>query len=78
MIRRAIEMESARKYFYAALTGTVITAICCFTPVLVILLGAVGLSSLTPYLDYVLLPALGIFMVLTIVSYMKWKKTQGK
>jgi len=40
--------------------GAVIAAVCCATPVLVILLGAVGLSALTGYLDYVLLPALAL------------------
>jgi mercuric ion transport protein len=40
--------------------GAVIAALCCATPVLVILLGAVGLSALTGYLDYVLLPALAV------------------
>ena len=34
--------------------GAIIAALCCFTPVLVILLGTVGLSSLTGYLDVVL------------------------
>lgn len=32
--------------------GTVLVALRCFTPILVILLGAVGLSALTGYLDY--------------------------
>jgi mercuric ion transport protein len=40
--------------------GAVIAAVCCATPVLVILLGAVGLFALTGYLDYVLLPALAV------------------
>ena len=40
--------------------GAVIAALCCATPVLVILLGAVGMSALTGYLDYVLLPALAL------------------
>jgi purine-cytosine permease-like protein len=48
--------------------GTVLVALCCFTPVLVILLGVVGLSALTGYLDYVLLPALAIFIGLTIYA----------
>lgn len=37
----------------ASLIGTVLVALCCFTPILVILLGVVGLSALTGYLDYV-------------------------
>ena len=40
--------------------GAVVAAICCATPVLVIALGAVGLSALTGYLDYVLLPILDL------------------
>ena len=34
-----------------------------------------GLSSFTPYLDLVLLPALVIMIVLTIVSYLRWRKS---
>ena len=53
--------------------GTVVAAICCFTPLLVLLLGTVGLSFLSGYLDLVLLPALGFFIVLTV--YALWKRT---
>ena len=52
--------------------GTVIAALCCFTPALVVLLGAVGLSALTGYLDYVLLPSLAAFVLLTI--YALWRR----
>ena len=54
------------------IVGTITAALCCFTPVLVILFGAVGLSALVGYLDYVLLPALGIFALLTV--YALWRK----
>jgi mercuric ion transport protein len=70
------QVQPLRKRFYVALTGTIAVAICCFTPVLVVALAAVGLSAFTPYLDYVLFPALGILVILTLVSYRKWKKTQ--
>ncbi len=40
------------------IVGTVIAAICCFTPVLVVALGAVGLSAWLGWLDYVLFPML--------------------
>ncbi len=52
--------------------GTIITALCCFTPVLVILLGAVGLSAVLGYLDHVLLPALGVFIVITAYALWRW------
>ena len=41
--------------------------LCCFTPVLVILLGFVGLSAIIGGLDYVLFPML--FASLGLVSY---------
>ncbi|WP_323804450.1 mercury resistance system transport protein MerF [Sulfitobacter litoralis] len=52
--------------------GTIIVALCCFTPILVILFGAVGLAAVVGYLDLVLFPALGIFILLTI--YALWRK----
>ena len=52
--------------------GTITAALCCFTPVLVILFGAVGLSALVGYLDIVLFPALGLFILLTL--YALWRK----
>lgn len=45
--------------------GSVIAAICCFTPTLVLLLGAVGLSAWLAWLDFVLLPALIVFLAIT-------------
>jgi len=62
----------------AAAIGTAVVALCCFTPLLVIVLGLVGLSFLTPYLDYVLLPALVVLLVITVVSYREWRKAQGR
>lgn len=45
--------------------GSVVAALCCFTPLLVWPLTAVGLAAATRYLDYVLLPALAFFLALT-------------
>jgi mercuric ion transport protein len=56
--------------------GSIITAICCFTPALVLLLGAVGFASLIGYLDIVLLPALVIFLGLT--GYALWKRSKAQ
>jgi mercuric ion transport protein len=58
----------------ASLTGTVIIALCCFTPILVIGLGLIGLSAWIGYLDSVLLPALGVMIGLTIVSYWRYRR----
>ena len=54
--------------------GAVIAAVCCATPVLVIALGAVGLSALTGYLDYVLLPILAL--CIGVIAYGLYKRRQ--
>ncbi|WP_038247054.1 mercury resistance system transport protein MerF [Ghiorsea bivora] len=51
--------------------GSVILALCCFTPVLVILLGVVGLSAWVGHLDTVLMPALLFFLILTVYAFLK-------
>ncbi|RKF15325.1 mercury resistance system transport protein MerF [Roseovarius spongiae] len=58
--------------------GTVIVALCCFTPVLVILLGAVGLSAVLGWLDYVIFPALGLFIAITIYALWKRRNLQAR
>ena len=63
-----------KKALLASIIATTTIAICCFTPILVVLLGAVGLSAWVGYLDYVLLPALGIFIALTILSYRRYRR----
>jgi mercuric ion transport protein len=65
-----------RTLLKVGLVGTVIAALCCFTPVLVVLFGAVGLSAYVGMLDYVLFPALGLFAVITV--YALWKIQQVK
>ena len=55
--------------------GSVTAALCCFTPVLVILFGAIGLSAAVGVLDYVLFPALFFFLALT--GYALWKRREA-
>ena len=50
-------------------------AVCCFTPILVSALSVIGLGILVPYLDFILFPALGLLILITIVSYLQWKKS---
>ena len=57
------------------LIGSVIVALCCFTPILVILLGAVGLSAMLGWLDIVLLPALAVFVGITL--YALWRRRRA-
>ena len=49
------------------LIGTAIAALCCFTPVLVILFGFAGLSAIVGWLDYGLFPML--FASMGVVAY---------
>jgi mercuric ion transport protein len=57
-----------RALLRTGLIGTVITALCCFTPVLVIVLGTLGLSAALGWLDYVLFPALALFVGMTVYA----------
>ena len=56
--------------------GTVIAALCCFTPLLVVLLGAVGLSAALGWLDYGLFPVL--FASMGLVAYALYLRTGRK
>ena len=65
-------LEMKNRLLTVGIVGTVIAAICCFTPVLVVLFGAIGLSSLVGHLDIVLLPALAVFIGITVFAL--WKR----
>jgi mercuric ion transport protein len=54
--------------------GTVLAALCCFTPLLPIVLTALGLTGLLGalYSDAVLLPILAGFLILT--GYALWRQ----
>ncbi len=60
-----------KKLLKTGIIGTGIMALCCFTPILVVLVGVVGLSAITGYLDYVLFPALGFFILLTAYALIR-------
>ena len=60
------------------ISGTVIAALCCFTPVLVILLGAVGLAAWLAWLDYVLLPLLAAFIAFTAYAFVRWIRSRSR
>ena len=61
------------KGFKTGLWGSIITAVCCFTPVLVFGIGLLGLAAFAPYLDYVLFPLLGFFVILGFYGWSKQK-----
>ncbi|MBL4692042.1 MAG: mercury resistance system transport protein MerF [Magnetovibrio sp.] len=63
-----------RTVLKTGLIGSGVLAVCCFTPFLVIVLGGVGLSAWLGWLDYVLLPALAIFMGVAVYGLSLWRK----
>ena len=68
---------SADRLLAIGIIGTAIAAICCFTPVLVVTLGALGLSAWTTGLDLFLLPTLALFIVITGFALWKRQKSQS-
>lgn len=58
--------------------GSAIAALCCFTPVLVWLFAVVGLSALVGYLDYVLLPTLGVFLVVLFIGFCQRQRDRSR
>ncbi len=62
----------SNQFLKVGVIGTVVTALCCFTPILSILLGAIGISAFLGYLDLILLPLLAIFVLMTV--YALWRR----
>lgn len=52
------------------LGGALFAALCCFTPLLVVVVAGIGLSALTGWLDYALFPLL--FFCLAVVTQALW------
>ena len=58
-------MTKDRKFMGIGGAGALVAGLCCFTPLLVVLLGAAGLSALVGWwLDLILFPALAFFLAL--------------
>ena len=56
------------------IAGAAITAVCCFTPALVVALGTLGLSVWLGWLDLVLLPLLLVFVGLTALAVFRRRR----
>jgi uncharacterized membrane protein SpoIIM required for sporulation len=67
-------MKNSKTIFLSSLGATIVVALCCFTLILVIALTSIGLGLWIGYLDYILLPLLGVLIGLTIWSYSKYRK----
>ena len=66
-----------RGLFKVGIIGSVIAALCCFTPLLVVILGAIGLGALVGYLDMVLVPALVLFILVTLIAVYRMRGSDG-
>lgn len=63
-----------KSLFRIGIIGTVLAALCCFTPILVVALTALGMASLIPRLDPVLIPVLVVFAAFTFWAYSRQDK----
>ena len=63
-----------RRILRTGIIGSVIAALCCFTPVLVIAFGVLGVSAWLAWADFVLFPALAIFLGLAAYGYYRTKR----
>lgn len=70
-------MSNPKTLLRIGVSGSVVAALCCFVPLLVILLGSVGLSAWVGYLDYVLLPELAACIALTLYALHQKDKAQA-
>ena len=64
------ESHRGNRLLTTGLIGSAVAVICCFTPALVILLSALGFAGVIGYIDYVLLPAMAMF--LGLIAYGWW------
>ncbi len=58
--------------------GAFVAGLCCFTPLLVWGLAALGLAAFSAYLDRVLLPLLFLFVAMVLVGLDQAKKRRGE
>jgi mercuric ion transport protein len=66
-----------RALITTGVVGGALTAICCATPLLAVVLGAVGLTAWLAKADYVLIPALIICLGLIGVGLFRRRERQG-
>lgn len=64
------------KHLRTGVIGAVLVALCCAVPVLVLLLGTVGLSALLGWIDYLLWPGLAYLVALAI--YVIWRQQRDR
>ena len=66
---------SDRTLLRTGVVGAVVAAVCCFTPILAVAFGLVGLTAWLGYVDYVLLPTFAFFVGLTVYALHRRRQT---
>ena len=68
-----------KKLLKTGLIGSAVMAVGCFTPVLVLTMGAVGLSGLVGWwLDLLLSPALGLFVLMAGYGFYRLRQRRAQ
>ena len=72
-----MEENRRKRLLWTGLIGSGVIALCCVTPILVLLLGVIGLGAITGNLDYVLLPVLAVFLGLAVYAGARQRQATG-
>jgi mercuric ion transport protein len=62
------------RYAKVGFWGTLVAALCCFSPILIWIFIALGLAGYTAYIDFVVLPILFVFLAILGYGYMQYQK----
>ena len=66
---------SDRVLLRIGIIGSLLAALCCFTPLLVMVLSSLGFGTLIGVLDYILFPALIGFLALTLYAWLRMRRS---
>ena len=67
-----------RTLIRTGIAGTAIAMLCCLTPVLTLLFGVIGLAAWLAWADYVLLPALLMFMAIAAFDFYRARRSKAE
>lgn len=68
-------MDQNTKLIGTGVAGALLSILCCFTPVLALLLGALGLTAFVAKLDYVLVPVFLASIGLVIFALLRRRRS---
>jgi mercuric ion transport protein len=68
-------LDQNSKLIWTGATAAVLSMLCCVTPVLAVLLGALGLTAFVAKLDYVLIPVFVASIALVIFALVRRRRS---